>query len=120
MAANQWYVRVRGKVMGPLNLARLKELRDRGQFRRFHEVSEDQRTWVTAATIGELFPPESVAVEAPPPAAMSAPAPTPAAPHQPAAPQPALPEWHYLDAGGAQQGPVTQEQLLGFLQTGVV
>jgi S1-C subfamily serine protease len=56
MSDKQLYVRVRGKVTGPFEFQQLRSLRDRGQFRRFHEVSEDRKLWVSASTISELFP----------------------------------------------------------------
>lgn len=56
MNDKQLFVRVRGKVTGPFGLQQLQSLRDRGQFRRFHEVSEDRKRWVSASTISELFP----------------------------------------------------------------
>jgi hypothetical protein len=58
------YIRSRGKILGPFSVEQLQLLRARGQLHRFHEVSEDRLTWVTAASLTELFPPE-----APPPAA---------------------------------------------------
>jgi hypothetical protein len=57
------YIRSRGKILGPFSVEQLQLLRDRGQLHRFHEVSEDRLTWVTAASLSDLFPPE-----APPPA----------------------------------------------------
>ncbi len=55
-----WYVRARGRVIGPFTFGQLVSLRDRGQLARFDEVSEDRRTWSTAASLGQLFP-ESMA-----------------------------------------------------------
>ena len=37
--AGQWYARIRGRVLGPLSLEQLRALRDSGQFRRFHALS---------------------------------------------------------------------------------
>src|SRR5260370_32806690 len=56
MNDRQLYVRVRGKVTGPVGFQQLKSLRDRGQFRRCHEISDDRERWVCASTISELFP----------------------------------------------------------------
>jgi hypothetical protein len=52
-----WYVRIRGKVLGPFTRDQLESMRDRGQIARFHEVSQDRRTWASAASLSELFPP---------------------------------------------------------------
>src|SRR5262245_38442438 len=51
-----WYVRVRGRVRGPLTWAQRHSLRDRGQLARFHEVSQDRQTWVGADSLAGLFP----------------------------------------------------------------
>lgn len=53
------YIRSRGKILGPFSCEQLQLLRERGQLRRFHEVSEDRVTWVTAASLTELFPPDA-------------------------------------------------------------
>lgn len=55
MNDTKWYVRVRGKVMGPFDLQQLRSLRARGRFGRFHEVSADRKTWQPASTLTELF-----------------------------------------------------------------
>src|SRR5229473_4716393 len=57
------YVRIRGKVLGPFGFTQLKTLRERGQFRRFHEISEDRQNWVPASTLGDLFPGEEATAE---------------------------------------------------------
>jgi S1-C subfamily serine protease len=50
-----WYVRARGRTLGPFSWAQLESLRSRGQLAQFHEVSQDKRTWVHASTLHELF-----------------------------------------------------------------
>jgi hypothetical protein len=54
--SGDWYMRARGRVLGPLTWERLQALRDRGQLARFHEVSRDCQNWVSAASLAELFP----------------------------------------------------------------
>src|SRR5262245_43979974 len=52
----RWYVRIRGRVLGPFSVPQLEDLRDRGQLRIFHEVSGDRLTWQSAAAaLPELF-----------------------------------------------------------------
>ena len=97
MADAPLFVRVRGKVLGPLTLAQLRALRDRGQLRRFHEVSADRLTWAPASTLTALFPPEPGA------AAELAAIPT-VLPAEPSAPAAGPAEWYYTDALGQQQG----------------
>src|SRR5258708_33548221 len=47
----QYFIRVRGKVLGPFTLEKLKALRARGQFSRIHEVSTDRQDWQPASTL---------------------------------------------------------------------
>lgn len=51
-----WYVRNRGRVLGPFAWSQLEAMRDRGQLARFHEVSRDRRSWTSAASLAGLFP----------------------------------------------------------------
>src|SRR5262249_13945233 len=51
-----WYVRARGRTLGPFTLPQLESMRDRGQLSQFHEVSQDRRFWVSASHVPELFP----------------------------------------------------------------
>lgn len=53
--ATAWYIRNRGKVLGPFGWNELESMRDRGQLARFHEVSQDRKAWVSAASLTELF-----------------------------------------------------------------
>ncbi len=50
-----WYVRAKGRTLGPFSWVQLESLRDRGQLAQFHEVSQDKRTWVHASTLSDLF-----------------------------------------------------------------
>mgnify|MGYP003646184445 CR=1 FL=1 len=54
--AEQYYVRIRGKVAGPFTVAQLQKLKARGQFRRVHQVSPDGTNWQPAAELLSLFP----------------------------------------------------------------
>jgi GYF domain 2/Domain of unknown function (DUF4190) len=61
-AAGNWYLRTRGRVLGPFTWAQLESLRDRGQLARFHEISEDRQTWMNAGGVAQLFPhPDGIA-----------------------------------------------------------
>ena len=53
---DSWYVRARGRVLGPLTWAQLLSLRDRGQLARFDEVSQDRQDWMGADRVPRLFP----------------------------------------------------------------
>lgn len=54
-ASEDWFMRARGRVLGPFTLAQLMSLRDRGQLSQFHEVSRDRRSWAPAGRVVEIF-----------------------------------------------------------------
>src|SRR5438067_11259997 len=56
MVMDSWYVRVRGRILGPFGFAQLQEMRDRGQLQAFFEVSTDSKAWQSAGSIDGLFP----------------------------------------------------------------
>jgi hypothetical protein len=97
----QYYLRVRGQVSGPYTVADLHNLRLRGQFGRFHEVSRDQVRWAPAGSVAALFPS----------------GPNPIAPPE-APPLDTTAEWYYLDRDNQQQGPASLEQLQALLDAG--
>lgn len=51
-----WYVRDRGRVIGPLTTDQLTEMRDRGQVQGYHEVSRDRATWQALDLVPQLAP----------------------------------------------------------------
>ena len=53
----RYYVRLRGKVSGPFDLATLQRQARQGQVSRLHQVSTDQVTWRGAGTVQGLFNP---------------------------------------------------------------
>jgi hypothetical protein len=114
MPEQRFYVRVRGKVLGPFTLPQLRALIDRGQFRAFHEVSDDRKTWTSASGLEDLFPterPERDDSERLPqglPVDRVAPAP------------PLVEGWRYVSANGQEWGPVSRAVLLSLYQSGVV
>ena len=54
--SDAYYLRSRGKVLGPFPLDRLQVMKSRGQLGRTHQVSLDRQTWSAAGTLTELFP----------------------------------------------------------------
>lgn len=79
----QWYIRMRGRVLGPFSPEKLQELRDSRQLQSFHEVSADKRSWQPAAnSLPELFaspvtaqPAARMPAQAPPPVSYAPPPP---------------------------------------------
>jgi len=108
---SSWFIRNRGKVLGPFGWTELESMRNRGQLARFHEVSQDRHTWISAASVPELFP----GSEARQPQALGA---SNLAVEDfqeiPVVVSPAGPDgsasWFY-SRGGTHQGPVTYQDL---------
>jgi hypothetical protein len=97
----QWYIRNRGRVSGPFTVEQLKLMIARGQFRRFHEVSEDRKTWKAASAVDGIFSHSSN----PAPTPVSVPADAPVL-------TPVEAEWFFIDRRGEQRGPLSPQQLL--------
>ncbi len=57
--ASRYYIRFRGRKLGPLTVDRLHALAKRGRFARHYEVSTDGKRWMPAADYPELFPDSS-------------------------------------------------------------
>ena len=114
-----YYIRVRGRVLGPYNVAQLKTLRGRGQFGRANEVSTDRADWQSAATIEHLLGGAGKAAEVRKTAEDTALAEV-RAPSGPGAGPPVRsvqPAWHY-SVGSEQYGPVTLLELRGLISNG--
>ena len=54
-----YFIRNRGRVLGPFSVDRLNSLRARGQFSRVHEVSVDRVNWFPGSSLDHLFASES-------------------------------------------------------------
>jgi S1-C subfamily serine protease len=95
----QWYIRMRGRTLGPFSWDKMLELRDSRQLQAFHEVSVDNRSWQTAGSIENLFPTSKIVAR---PAALAQPpvaAPAVAAPMRAAPAKSSFP-WVWLIVGG--------------------
>ena len=55
-ASETWYVRARGRILGPLTWSQLRGLRERGQLARFDQLSRDRQEWIPADRLEVLFP----------------------------------------------------------------
>ncbi len=103
-----YFLRSSGRVTGPYSKGQLEELRQRGRFMAFHEVSANRILWTPALDEfpeffgGEL--PEAIQAEAQPVAAKP----------------PQELQWFYLDKKGAQIGPVPETHLRELIQSGQV
>lgn len=50
-----YYVRIRGRVHGPMEMPRLQSLAAKGQLSRIHDISDDGQSWRKASTMPEIF-----------------------------------------------------------------
>jgi general secretion pathway protein E len=53
--SGKYYIRLRGRKIGPLTVEKLQSLARRGRFGRHYEVSTNGKTWKRAAEFPELF-----------------------------------------------------------------
>ncbi|QEH31541.1 hypothetical protein OJF2_00060 [Aquisphaera giovannonii] len=113
-----WYVRNRGKVLGPFGWFELEAMRDRGQLARFHEISQDRRTWISAASFADLFPTRGDA----PRAGAEAGYPVAGGPGSPSygIPGPPAEESWYLSRGRGQEGPFGTQEMRRMAAAGEV
>lgn len=121
--SEQYFIRVRGRVQGPFDADKLRQLARRGQFSRLHEISTDSQQWLPAKSFPDLFA-ASPAVSQPESGTVSAlatevargmPAPAPSA-----APQGNFPRqdvWYY-GQGGTPTGPVDFLRLSNLIAAG--
>jgi TM2 domain-containing membrane protein YozV len=108
-----YYIRVRGRVLGPYDVAQLKTLRGRGQFGRANEVSTDRQTWQSAAIIEQLWGGTKVTATTTRRQAKDGASVADTAGSGP--PSPTLtPVWHYA-VGTEHSGPVTVLELRGMI-----
>lgn len=109
-----YYIRLRGKVLGPFTLTQLRSLRDQRKLSPFHEVSEDRISWVAASSMPDLFgTPAGVQTaiqvsESDPPAG---PGPRGAAGGA---------AWYYLDEQAKSQGPCTAREVAALYDSGSI
>ncbi|MCP4175201.1 MAG: type II/IV secretion system protein [Fuerstiella sp.] len=59
--AGRFYIRNRGKRVGPLTIDKLHMMAKRGRFGRHYEVSKDGKRWARADEFPELFPDDGAA-----------------------------------------------------------
>jgi S1-C subfamily serine protease len=105
--SGDWYMRARGRVLGPFTRTQLESMRDRGQLSQFHEVSQDKRMWVSASTVEGLFGsnPASLPIREDFGPANAQPS---TAPRQ---------DWFYTERENTH-GPTSGEQILALLRNG--
>jgi uncharacterized membrane protein YidH (DUF202 family) len=119
--SEQYFIRVRGKVQGPFDADKLRQLARRGQFSRLHEISTDAQQWLPAKNYPDLFatpvsyPETSQAVSA---NAVPQTAPLPAANGAKSPSVPARQEVWYYAVDGNQGGPIDFLSLSSMIGSG--
>ena len=118
---NTYYVRVRGRVLGPYTLDAVSQMARKAQIGRSHEVSLDGESWRPAAEFPEIFerPPAPAAMAVP---SITLPADTPisAAPIQGPDVSSGGVMWHYTRRGEQQPAPISQSALVNLIASGDV
>ena len=54
-SGSSYFIKIRGRILGPYTLKQLNTLRIRGQFSESNEISKDGKTWQSAGTLEPLF-----------------------------------------------------------------
>jgi TM2 domain-containing membrane protein YozV len=130
--ADTYYVRIKGKMVGPYGLDAMRQLARNAQIGRSYEVSLDGVSWVSASTYPEIFErPQSNATDTGngfggstgsmviEPLAAGHGEFTLGAPQGVAA-TPRSPLWHYTLNGQQQPTPIDQQSLVSLISTGQV
>jgi GYF domain 2/Domain of unknown function (DUF4190) len=127
IGAGQWYVRMRGRVLGPFSPSQLASLRHRGRLTEDHELSQDRRSWIKAAEMPGAFaksaetqsqpqphlqPTRAVELEWPVLSVVDEPAPAQVSPAAPVEVQ-----W-FVARGDSHQGPMSRADVERMINTG--
>jgi hypothetical protein len=116
--SDQWYVRSRGKILGPFTFRNLEVLRSQNRLAKFDEVSRgDRRSWVLASSLPELFPAEAPSHGAAP--GSQEPEITDAVYSIDPATAPEAAEWHYLGSEGVSS-PRRLSEMIQLARSGVI
>jgi hypothetical protein len=112
--SDRYYVRFRGRVLGPFNGEKTAEMVRRGQVTRVHELSPDGLTWKKAEEFTEFFPKanstRAATVQA---EKLLQPEPTKAEV------MPAEVQWH-VHCDGQEYGPMAESALVDWIRQGRV
>jgi len=125
--SDTYWVRYKGRSIGPYTLDRIRQMVRKGQVGRMHEVANDGVSWTPATSFPELFVPaatasapvqvSAVGVEAVAVPVAEQPRAVAAAPSD--GPPAEVADW-YCAVAGTQQGPMPRSQVLGLLRSGKV
>ena len=123
--ADAYYLRYRGRTVGPYTLIQSQQMARKGQLARTSEVSTDGHSWSQAASFPEIFEPpansRSLATSNSTATHEVAVVTTTSSANQvaPRAPAIASSEWYYA-SGGQQQGPTSASNIIGWIKAGTL
>lgn len=118
---NTYYVRVRGRVLGPYTLDAVNQMARKAQIGRSHEASLDGESWRPAAEFPEIFERPAVPVGTFVPASSGGADATPSAgPFREPDAATAGVMWHFTKRGEQQPSPVPQAMLVNLIASGEV
>lgn len=111
--SDRYYVRFRGRVLGPFTAEKTTEMVRRGQVTRVHELSPDGLTWKKAEEFNEFFGKANarVAVQVESSAAVNE--------SNNANPTPVAIQWH-VHCDGQEYGPIDESVLVDWIRQGRV
>lgn len=128
--SDSYFVRVRGRTLGPYDLDTMQQMVKRAQIGRAHEVSLDGSSWTSASTYREIFerPQRQPQVGLTTPAEETKYDPEVRREPPPAADGGQLPDsnavprllWHYTVGGQQQPTPTDQQSLIALIASGRV
>lgn len=125
---DSYFVRVRGRTLGPYELETIRQMVRRAQVGRSHDVSHDGASWMPASTFPEIFerPQPAVSgldvgqpVEPDPPMRMPD-APAAAGSYSASGGGANNMLWHFTMGGQQQASPVDKQTLIGLIASGRV
>ena len=120
---DSYWVRYKGRNIGPYTLERIRQMVRKAQVGRGHEVSTDGQSWGPATSFPEIFEITAAAEYsvqasyAAPNSVVEQPQASPQSRPNSEGPPPESIIW-YCAVGGEQQGPMARSQLIAMLRTG--
>ena len=102
--ADSYYIKSRGRTLGPYTLLQMQQMARKGQLARTSEISTDNSNWSQASNYSEVFerPRDPIIIEQ-----------APAGP-----PDPGTDSLWYYALNGEQKGPTSNENILAMVRAG--
>ena len=118
MSDEKYYVRFRGRTLGPFDQNKIRALINRGQVTRMHELSPDGISWQQAESFSELFPRMEIIEQTSP--NFSTTQATETQPDTESIVAPSVTAQWYAHLNNENKGPVTKEQIGHWIASGAI